>query len=192
MHSINPKSPMNRPIPEVLDHQSLKGILFLSFFGTLITAKCSASEAARLYYQFSIDSGIFIWLPSLILGGLVCLLYIAGPGSAFHPYWRSKQFLLPAAMIWVTVAFSIVLQLPSVVVPAMISGVLAMASFTLGHFYRLIPVKFLSAIWVFVALICLFSSNTKAYGLLAAFLVIAGAVPCGIAYLKMGKTTRDR
>lgn len=182
---------MNRPIPEVLDPPSLRGILFLSCIGSLIFAKCAASEALRLHYQFTINSGLFIWLPSLVLGGLICLLYIAGPGSVFHPYWRSKQFLLPAAMIWCTVAISIVQRLPSVIVPTLIALVLAAATFVLGHLYRSIPVKFLAAIWLFVGLVCLFSSNTRSYALLSAFLIVAAAIPSGIAYIFTGKKKNE-
>lgn len=185
---MNHQSP---PIPDVLDVSSLRGLLFLGFFGTLITAKCSASEALRLHYDIAINSALFIWLPSLVLGGLVCLLYIAGPGSRFHPYWRSRHFLIPAALIWVTAAFSIVRQLPSVIVPGSLCILFAVGAFVLGHFYRSIPVKFLAAVWIFGAIICLFVPPVGSFSLFAILLVGAGALPTGYAYFQIGRAEKE-
>ena len=187
MPSIKNMNPRNPPIPEVLDTASLRGLLFLGCFGTLIAAKCAASEALRMHYEFAVNTALFIWLPSLILGGLICLLYIAGPGSRFHPYWRSRHFLIPAGLIWMTASFSIVRQLPSVLVPASISILLAVAAFVLGHFYRSIPVKFLAAIWTFGALVSLLTPPTISFTLFAILLVAAGSIPAGVAYLRIRK-----
>lgn len=184
---IKTMSPPPPPIPEVLDTRSLRGLLFLGFFGALIAAKCSASEALRLHYGFAIDSALFIWLPSLVLGGAVCLLYIAGPGPGFHPYWKSKRFLLPATLIWLTVAFSIVRHLPSTLVPASLAVLLAAASFVLGHFLRSIPVKFLAAVWLLGAVACLLLPPTASYTLFAVLLLGAAAVPAGVGYFRCGR-----
>ncbi len=178
----------NPRIPEVLDLPSLRGLLFLGFFATLITAKCSASEALRLHYDIDIDSALFIWLPSLVLGGLVCLLFLAGPGTGFHPYWRSRQFLLPAGLIWLTTAFSIVRHLPSVWVPASLCIILAAASFVLGRLYQSIPVKFLSVVWILGAGVCLVFPPVRSYTLFSILLVVAGAIPTGFASFRLSRT----
>jgi|GEM_PF-1323831 len=188
---ISKMNQKNLPTPKALDKDSLRGLLFLSFFGTLIAAKCSASEALRLYYEIDISSALFIWLPSLLIGGAVCLLYVAGPGSAFSAYWKSKQFLLPAGLIWLTIAFSIVRQLPSVIVPGSLSVLLAAASFVLGHFVESIPVKFLAAVWLFGAVVCFLFPPVGAYSLFAILLIAAGAIPAGIGTLRIGKASQQ-
>jgi len=61
----------DRPTPEFLDSGSLRGILFLLFFGSLIAAKCAVSEALRQHYGFDVNTALFIWLPSLIIGAFL-------------------------------------------------------------------------------------------------------------------------
>ncbi|MEM0965076.1 MAG: hypothetical protein AAGJ81_02840 [Verrucomicrobiota bacterium] len=179
---------MNRPNPltlEPLDDASLRGLLFLSCFGCLIAAKCAISEALRLYYGFAINSALFIWLPSLVIGGAVCLLYIAGPGSSFHAYWKSKQFLIPAALIWLTIAFSVVRQVPSVLVPGVICLVAAAAAFVLGRIRNSIAVSFLAAFWAFGAALSFFYPPVGSYSIFAILLVLFGSIPCGIGYFHL-------
>ncbi|MGE9291074.1 MAG: hypothetical protein ACQKBT_08795 [Puniceicoccales bacterium] len=192
MPSTKTMNPKNPPIPEVLDAPSLRGFLFLGFFGALIAAKCSASEALRLYYGFEVNTALYIWLPSLVLGGIVCLLYIVGPGSAFHPYWKSKQFLVPAALIWITVSFSIVRQLPSVVVPASLSILFAVVSLVLGRFYQSIPIQFLAAIWLLGALISFLAPPILTFSVFAVLLISAGSVPAGVGYLQLRRAARSK
>ena len=187
MHLTRLMNQRNLPIPEALTDESLRGFLFLGFFGALIAAKCAASEAFRIYYGIEINSALFIWLPSLVLGGAVCLLYIAGPGSGFHPYWRTWRFLVPAALIWLTIAFSVVRQVPSVLVPGTLSIFLAVLCFVLGTLYNSLVVKFLTALWLFAALVCFFTPGFLSYTIFAVSLVIFGATPTGIVFLQLRK-----
>ncbi len=185
---MNPPDP---PIPEILDKGSLRGILFLLFFACLIAAKCAISEALRQNYGFDVNTALFIWLPSLVIGGAVCLLYITGPGSTFHPYWRSPNFLVPAALIWLTAAFSVVRNLPSLLVPASLAILAAAIAFVLGHFLRSIPVKFLAAFWLLGAVAILALPPTPSFTLFAILLVFCGAVPSAVGYYRIPHPSRE-
>jgi len=173
--------------PDFFDTGSLRGILFLLFFASLIAAKCAVSEALRLYYGFDIDSALFIWLPSLVIGGAVCLLYITGPGSSFHPYWKSRQFIIPAALIWLTVAFSVVRNLPSTYVPASIALIAGALAFVLGQFLKSITVRFLTAFWILGAFVIIALPPTPSFAFFGILLILFGAVPSGIGYYKTAR-----
>jgi hypothetical protein len=185
-------NPPNPRTPEPLDRESLRGILFLCFFGALIGAKCALSEALRLRLGFDVDSALFIWLPSLVIGGAVAILYLLAPGSPFHPYWRSRQFLLPAGLVWLTGSFSIVRNLPSPFVVVALSAICAVAAFVLGRFQDSTPVRFLAAVWFLGALAAAFLGPERSYFLFAFLLVAAGAIPSAVGYFRLRPPPIDR
>lgn len=185
MHLTKKMNPHDHPTPSFLDSRSLQGISFLLFFACLIAAKCALSEALRQHFGFEVNTALFIWLPSLVIGGAVCLLYITGPGSGFHPYWKSQQFLVPATLVWLAASFSIVRNLPSLLVPASLAIIAAALTFVLGHFLRSIPVKFLAAFWLLGAAVILALPPSASYTLFAILLVAFGATPSGIGYYRI-------
>jgi hypothetical protein len=103
----------------------------------------------------------------------------------FHPHWRTAHFLGPAFLIGLTVLFSIVRELPSVFVPVSLSVLLAVGIFVLGQLFQSLPVRFLSLVWLFAALVEVFYPAELSYGIFAGFLVLGGTVPAAVAYLRL-------
>jgi len=184
---------MNRSahIPEALDRASLRGFLFLGLFAGLILAKCAVSEALRLSYGIEIDSALYVWMPSLLILAVLCVLYIRAPWVGFHPYWQTVHFLAPAFLIGLTVLFSIVRELPSVLVPVSLSVLLAVGIFVLGQLFQSLPVRFLALVWLFAALVEAFYPAEWSYGIFAVLLVLGGTLPAAIGYVRLRPVAGD-
>lgn len=171
-------------INKILDEGSLRGLFFLMLFASIVLAKCALSESLRLRYAFEVNTALFIWLPSLLIGTIVSMLYIAGPGSPFSSYWKSSSFILPATLIALATSFSVIVNLPSTIVPLLLTLLAAGICLTLGKFLHSRPVGFLAAFWIFGGWVALFLPETRSYGLFALLLIFFGAVPSAIAYFR--------
>jgi len=174
-------------ISRILDENSLRGLFFLILFASIVLAKCSVSESLRIQYAFEVNTALFIWTPSLIIGIIVSLLYIGGPGSPFSPYWKSFQFMFPALLIALATAFSIIRNLPSTIVPLLIALLAAGICLTLGKFLHSKVVSFLAVFWLFGGWVALFLPEPQSYALFAILLIAFGAVPSTVAYLRYKK-----
>jgi hypothetical protein len=167
----------------MLDEGSARGLFFLLCFGTLILAKCALAQHLHMRFGMEFDIKLFLWLPSLLVGGVVGLLYIAGPGSPFNGYWRERQFLIPLTLIWLSVLASVLLYLPSRWVVLALAGFFAANWLTVGAFFRLIPVTFLAVLWAFFSLLAAFPELSRLYLLFGLQLIVFGFLPSLALYI---------
>lgn len=165
----------------------LRGLCFITGFISLILVKCFGSEAFRLHWEIDINTTFYIWLPSLIITLVVSLLYLKGPGSPFPEAWKHPRAILSISLIALALIATLLINLPSTLVPFLIALLAGGVSLVLGRLAGSTAVVFLAPIWMFAGIVSLFFPPEQAYALLAIMLSLAGVLPSAIGFFALRK-----
>lgn len=159
-----------------------RAALAIFFFLTIILAKCAWVEVARYHFEIEVQTNLYVWLPSLLIGGLCVFLYSIGPNSPFRGLFSNVLASPLLVAGWAAFVFVAVWYVPAAPVTGIIAFLVASAFLYLGRVLMLKSLFLLGVIWVVLTAILLMIDPLPAYALLGSGLLLAGALPTGLQW----------